>query len=268
MNGNLRFMKMDGQLHYSYLQSLKFMNIAAFITVVSVNMLAQTLPLAGHTTAQVSAMYPTLLTPAGITFSIWFLIYALLGVFVIQQAIAKDDFATKEIGWLFTIGCGLNVLWVISWHYELMLIATAAIVGLWISLFMISAKIDREHWAMKAIFNIYYAWISLATAAQVYVYMSKLFPLIGKNEIAVAITVVLMLALAGFAFVRIYKEHDLFFGLTIAWGLSGIFIKHVVELDMLYPVIAITSAVLIVGILAVIITGIMHADDKKVIMQN
>ncbi|MBX2961501.1 MAG: hypothetical protein KF687_03260 [Cyclobacteriaceae bacterium] len=47
------------------------LNTLALIGVLTVNALANILPINGLNTGQVSALYPSLFTPAGITFSIW-----------------------------------------------------------------------------------------------------------------------------------------------------------------------------------------------------
>jgi hypothetical protein len=60
--------------------SEKWLNAVAFVAVVIVNGLAgSTTLIGGKTTAQVSDANPTLITPAGYVFSIWGVIYVLLG---------------------------------------------------------------------------------------------------------------------------------------------------------------------------------------------
>jgi translocator protein len=49
----------------------QILNILAFVLVVAVNGLANSLPINEQTTGQVSDMYPVLFTPAGYVFSIW-----------------------------------------------------------------------------------------------------------------------------------------------------------------------------------------------------
>ena len=53
--------------------------------MVAVNYLANVLPLNGRRTGEVSDAYPSLFTPAGVTFSIWGVIYLLLGLHVLYQ---------------------------------------------------------------------------------------------------------------------------------------------------------------------------------------
>jgi benzodiazapine receptor len=70
---------------------LKGMNIIAFVLTVLVNGLAgSTTILGGKVTAEISDMNPTLITPAGYVFSIWGVIYILLGIFVVFQALPSE----------------------------------------------------------------------------------------------------------------------------------------------------------------------------------
>lgn len=60
---------------------LKWLNILAFLFTILVNGLAgSTTILGGKNTSQISDANPTLITPAGYVFSIWGVIYILLGV--------------------------------------------------------------------------------------------------------------------------------------------------------------------------------------------
>jgi hypothetical protein len=62
---------------------LAIRNWLALILMLTVNTLANTLPINGYNTGQVSAFYPNLFVPDGFTFSIWSVIYLLLIGFVV-----------------------------------------------------------------------------------------------------------------------------------------------------------------------------------------
>ncbi|PLX06432.1 MAG: hypothetical protein C0596_18375 [Marinilabiliales bacterium] len=59
---------------------LKILNVVLFIAMVYVNFLANSLPINGQSTGEISNAYSNLFAPAGITFSIWGIIYLALGV--------------------------------------------------------------------------------------------------------------------------------------------------------------------------------------------
>ena len=95
-------------------RTLVIINILAFVLVLVVNSLAgSTSLIGGVNTAKVSDANPTLITPPGYVFAIWGVIYLLLGVFVVYQALPNQqekDFQTK-VGWLFALSCVVNVCW-------------------------------------------------------------------------------------------------------------------------------------------------------------
>jgi len=68
----------------------------AYVAMVIVNSLANILPINGRTTGAVSNAYPNLFAPAGPAFSIWGLIYLLLGGYVVYQFVKKDQ-KTEEL---------------------------------------------------------------------------------------------------------------------------------------------------------------------------
>ena len=84
---------------------LKWLNIVAFALTVLVNGLAgSTTILGGKLTAAISDSNPTLITPAGYVFSIWGVIYILLGIFVVFQALPVQkgkEYHGKSAGFLF-----------------------------------------------------------------------------------------------------------------------------------------------------------------------
>ncbi|HPF93546.1 MAG TPA: hypothetical protein PLV65_06405, partial [Tenuifilaceae bacterium] len=63
----------------------KIFNIFAFAVMIVLNYLANALPLNGKTTGELSAEYPNLFVPAGLTFSIWGIIYLMLFIFIVVQ---------------------------------------------------------------------------------------------------------------------------------------------------------------------------------------
>lgn len=237
----------------------KVLNAFALVATVAVNAIAQILPLGGYNTGEISAMYPTLLTPAPITFAIWGIIYLLLAGVVVQQFVTSRDDATTKVGWMFAITCALNIGWMIFWHFQIQLLATLAIVGLWIFLMMISKAVADEHWLVKATFNIYYGWITVATAAQVYIFLVEKFPGLGEGKVAVIITIGAMAILTVFGLARVLAKQDSFFGLAIAWAITGIFIKHVsVGFSNANPGIVFVSGICAALMLATVIYMCMH----------
>ncbi len=110
---------------------LRYANIIAFILTVAINGLAgSTTFIGGQNTAAVSDKYPTLITPAGYVFAIWGIIYLLLGIFVVYQALPRErgsDYVSK-IGWLFVLSSIVNIAWIFVWQYEYLAVSVGLIV--------------------------------------------------------------------------------------------------------------------------------------------
>ena len=95
---------------------LKTFTVLSFILMVTVNALANILPINGITTGGVSDSYPNLFAPAGVTFVIWGIIYLLLAGFVVYQLGLFKGTNTKDIvkliGGYFIISSLTNTAWI------------------------------------------------------------------------------------------------------------------------------------------------------------
>lgn len=221
----------------------KALNLFAFLAMAAVNVLAQTTALGGLKTGQISALYPTLLTPAGITFSIWGVIYALAGLFVLYEIFSENDSAVGKFGWLFAISCGLNIAWIFFWQYRMMLPATIVIAALWAVLLQLSHRSSGEPRFIRAMTSIYLAWITVAAAAQLFILLSVMIPAVHLSMPAILITMGALLILTLYSLVMTRKR-DMYFGLTMVWALAGIFLSHATSAgyNFLYPELVIASA--------------------------
>jgi len=63
----------------------------AYVAMVFVNFLANSLPINNRGTGEISDAYPNLFAPAGLTFSIWGLIYLFLAGYVLYQFIKSNQ---------------------------------------------------------------------------------------------------------------------------------------------------------------------------------
>src|SRR5512135_608183 len=123
---------------------LKPANIVFYILTIVVNSLAGgTTLIGGKLTAAVSDANPTLITPAGYVFSIWGIIYILLGVFVVYQALPSQQGKEyqRKIGWLFVLSSLINIGWLFLWQFEylslsvvLMFLLLATLISIYVRL--------------------------------------------------------------------------------------------------------------------------------------
>jgi translocator protein len=215
---------------------LKWINIAAFILTILINGLAgSTTIIAGKNTAQISDANPTLITPAGYVFSIWGIIYILLGVFVVFQALPRQqgkDFQ-KQIGWFFALSSLANIAWLFLWQFEylslsvvLMFLLLSSLILIYLRLGIGKSRVDmRERLAVHLPFSVYLGWITIASIANVAATLVSIkwdgFGISPETWAAVIIAVALLIAILVVA-----SRKDVAYALVIIWALVGIAVKQ------------------------------------------
>lgn len=209
---------------------LSIVNVIGFIIVIAVNYLANALPLNGKTAGEISDSIPILFQPAGYAFSIWSLIYLLLGVWVLRQFFVGEEERViyEKIGFWFFISCLLNSLWIFVFHYELFNVTLLVMLGLLVSLIIIYTKIQSapaKKWLMRTPFSIYLGWISVATIVNVFIvfYTNGIDSFLGLDELAWTL---IMLVIGGvLALWFMLKNHDIYYPLVFIWAYIAIYVN-------------------------------------------
>jgi hypothetical protein len=246
-------------------QTRKWLQIANGIAVMAtiiMNILANALPLNGKFTGELSDQYPNLFVPAGITFSIWGVIYVLLIVFAVYQGrdlfhktLSKMDFIQK-IGPFFLLASIANILWIFFWHYEQVGLALIAMTVLLISLILIYLRLDigrkpvplKEKLCVQVPFSVYLGWITVATVANITALLVSIsWDGLGISEILwtqllIAIVVLLTILI-------LFLRKDIAYTLVVVWALAGIAIKRLQD----DPIYGIQSSVAYTAEIAIII---------------
>jgi benzodiazapine receptor len=215
---------------------LRYANILFYALTVVVNSLAGgTTILGGQLTAAVSDANPTLITPAGYVFSIWGIIYLLLGVFVIYQALPsqKGKEYQNRIGWLFVLSSLINVLWLFLWQYNYLSVSVVLMFALLATLILIYVRLGigklkvtlRERIAVHLPFSVYLGWITVASIANVAVTLVSLgWDGFGINPETWAILVVAVALII--TMLMLITRKDVAYALVIIWALVGIGVKQ------------------------------------------
>ena len=263
-------------------KSLVCLNVAGFIGTILVNALANLIPLNGYTTGQVSAMYPTLFTPASFTFSIWIAIYALLGYFSLYQLLelkkGREVQLVKEIGLLFFVASAANMLWIIVWHYKMIALSMAVMVVLLTALKGIYTRVSFkgvkaqkiEEYLSGVGFRIYLGWISVATIANAAVFLTS----IGWNRwrLEDAFWTAFVMALAVYLTLRILKKYgDIYYSLVTLWAFFGIYIERIQTANINGNIIASTALIgglfVLLGIAGQLIRRLFTQDRNTSLKQ-
>lgn len=156
-----------------YLLLITSLLIIAFTTLVSIP--GSPYLIGGMTQADISNMFPSAVTPAGITFSIWSVIYLswiIAGIYIgfFQK---KGSIATKTLT-IFALAIALTAVWLIPWGY--IWIGTALIVMIVIlGLLKYTFHHTRaSHPILRYSVELTLGWINIATVANVTIWLLSL----------------------------------------------------------------------------------------------
>jgi len=246
-----------------------YLNIIAFIVTIIINSLAgSTTFIGGQLTAQVSDANPTLITPAGYVFSIWGIIYLLLGIFTVYQALPrnKDRPFQKQISFFFVLSCVANILWLFAWQYEQLPLSVGLMLLLLASLIMIYQRLGvgkagtplKEKLAVHLPFSVYLGWITIATIANISATLVNAgWDGAGIDPTTWAIVVVAVAVLITLLVLALRK--DIAYALVIVWALVGIAAKQIQN----PTIVTLTQTSAIIIAVAIIITAIAMFLLKK-----
>ena len=221
---------------------------------IFLNYYANTHPFAGQTMKQVSAKYPTLLTPAGYAFSIWGLIFLSLAIYAVwqllpsQQKISLPDALAKPL----TLASVATGSWVVLFAYEQILPSVGVMLLTLGSLAVVYGRVRRRIFAGAAPawvgvpFSLYLGWISVASVINITIGLRQ-----GGWQTADGLSVTLTLVLIfvvvvlGLLMSRIFR--DLVFPLVVAWALAWLWVARLREVPELGWAALLGAVVVVIG---------------------
>ncbi|MCB0933378.1 MAG: tryptophan-rich sensory protein [Mycobacterium sp.] len=229
-----------------------------YLVMIGTNFAANALPLNGRRTGEVSDSYPSLFTPAGFTFSVWGVIYLLLGMHVLYQLglfrgrpdTAADSALLNRVGVLFSISSLANTAWVFAWHYDHIGLSAVLVVVILVCLALIVGTLNRtdltgrQRAYVGVPFSVYFGWTTVATVANITVLLVSLgWDGFGWPDSVWAVIIVLVAMVIGT--VTMLRNRDLAYGLVLIWAYVGILFRQTSadELACRYP--AVIAAVIV-----------------------
>lgn len=244
-------------------------NALAFLAVLIVNYLANALPLNGKNTGELSDQCPNLFTPAGLTFSIWGIIYGWLAVLIGFQigALFRPKLATRvepivdKIGWLFFATCILNVSWIFAWHWEYLALSVVIMTGFLVTLLRLNENIgvgdskvnNLEKWLSHFPLGIYQGWITVAIIANVTAHLvTSGWRGGGLGEPAWAILMIVIGSAA--AIFMLFRQNNIGHGLAVSWALLGIYLKRSESQDIGSPTVGLIAMIAMVILIVITAT--------------
>ncbi len=238
-----------------------------FAYMLTMNGLANGLPLNGYTTGAISALYPNLFVPAGFTFSIWGIIYLLLLGYTVYSTMLlwkrnEANSFLKPVTYVanyFTLTCGLNGTWIIMWHLLQIELSLLFMLWLLVTLILIYVKLQTHRNELKGIqklflyipFVVYLGWISVATIANTTALLVHYnWNRFGVDAVMWSCIMITVAALLG-AYFSIFRR-DFFYTLVVAWALYGISVSQKAYGDIVTIVqggIALCLVMVVIGLL-------------------
>lgn len=194
--------------------------------MLTMNFLANALPLNGKTTGDLSKQWNNEFVPAGYTFSIWGVIYLLIIVFLIKGLLQpKNNSELSKTGWLLPVSCLLNGLWIVAWHYEQLPLSIIIIVLMLLSLLFINQRIKNASVLVKATFGLYLGWLCIATIANISAWLTDMkWDGLGFQQWLWA--TVMMGIGSMIAIFASFKLKNHWISVVVIWALAGISVRH------------------------------------------
>lgn len=241
---------------------LTFANGVIFILVIAMNYLANSLPINGLMTGEISDFYPNLFVPAGRTFAIWGVIYLLMAGFVIFPLVRPAQRAKIGVfGWLFVLSGLLNVGWLLAWHYRLMgldLVFMLSLLAILIKMYFIKKSTSptgwMDKWFIHTFISVYLGWICVATIANSTALLVHI-QWAGWGVSTETWTWFLMSIAAGLAMWFLWTYGNVALLIVIAWALYGIYTKQSSDggvKSIAHYALALTVILLVAGVISTV----------------
>lgn len=255
--------------------------VLSFIVMVGLNGLANALPLNGVTTGVLSDEIPNLFVPAGLTFAVWGLIYALLlgyAAAVLSAAFGKEAsprWAAAD-GWIFSANAILNAAWIVAWHWRLVGLSLAIMLGVLGTLIVLMERIHRadmvrpvagsnglraprigraelREFFLRVPILVYLGWICVATIANVTAFLVTAgWDGFGLSPSSWTVAMIAAGALVGLLLVL--RRGAVPSALVVVWAYAGIVLKRAAT-DPEATMAIIVAAALAAGLVALVALG-------------
>jgi hypothetical protein len=255
--------------------------VLSFIVMVGLNGLANALPLNGVTTGVLSDEIPNLFVPAGLTFAVWGLIYALLlgyAAAVLSASFGKEAsprWAAAD-GWIFSLNAILNAAWIVAWHWRMVGLSLAIMLGVLVTLIVLMERIYRadmikpliasnglkasriggselREFFLRVPILVYLGWICVATIANVTAFLVTAgWDGFGLSPSAWTVAMIAAGALVGL--LLILRRGAVSSALVVVWAYVGIVLKRT-STDPEATMAIIVAAAIAAGLVALVALG-------------
>ncbi len=250
---------------------LQIVMALSIVLTIIVNALLEAIPLGGATSGEISDSYPSLFTPPGYVFAIWSVIYTLLIITMVYQALPSQRNASylKWTAFFYAVGGIINTSWLTLFHLgygapEIYLFTPILIFSFLIIMLFTYIKMGigvnevpiREKLAVHIPISVYAGWVSLASIANTASALNVAVPGIplAAQEIWTALVIIIALVIT---MLMLLLRRDFAYGLVVVWATIGISTRH-----LLTPIIywAALGTALVVVILIILLPILKKAN--------
>jgi hypothetical protein len=259
------------------IKTLAILNTVFFLLHLVPSQLTQLELFNSQTIGEVSAKYPALFTPAGITFSIWGIIYLALSAFCIyhlvkafkEPALHEANADLKQLGFLFMLNNLATGAWTIAWVSERLLLSVVLMLIQLVTLLAIHLRLGifdtsrsaASRWFTQVPLSLYFGWIIIATVANISAALVG-FGWDGFGLSEGLWTVIMIIAATLIVVFVVYTRSNPFIGLVGIWALYGIILKHR-ELGIAESPQIITTAWVCLAVVAVVVLWVFYRNLSR-----
>jgi len=240
---------------------LRILVAATVAGMLVVNVLANALPLFGRDTGEVSALFPSLVTPAGYVFAIWGVIYLGLLAYTAAQFLSPlaTDSLPDRLAWPLIVSNVANASWLLLWHSLNIYLTVPVMLALLVSLITAysiarSSRPDHlsalERWAVRMPLSVYLGWISVATIANISGALAA-SKWTGWGIAPEWWGVIVLVVGATLAFAGLVRQGDGVFAGVFVWAFAGIAVATASPL--VRSAAGVLAAAIVVGIVVSVI---------------
>jgi benzodiazapine receptor len=211
-----------------------FVNIIAYLLNVFVTFAIGTFGLAGRpTNGELSEKYQTIVTPTGLSFSIWGPIFIIQALWVLWQLLPsqRNNLGVTLVGWNYLLVVAFQCGWTVSFSYEVMWLSLLCMYGILFFLVRTVMALNRTYtdkcwkgyllWQFP--FSLHCGWIVAASAVN-----TNLLPVYYGATAAVQLGVASasLVVLAGVALTWLASYPvDLAIPAVQVWALAGVYLS-------------------------------------------
>jgi benzodiazapine receptor len=214
-----------------FIHQVRVLNFIFFVFVVTIHILAVS-GLNGITSRDILYLYPTFITPAGFSLSIWELIYFLLACFSIYQLIPSTynmNVINDAVNLYFIFNSVFNVAWVFCLHWNLLYLSIFMMTGMLVTISIIYYKLCiilapmeslKEWFLLRFGFSTYFGWLIVEAVISIYSTSTDLDPTyIDAGVVGIFITFIIEGYLA-------FNCQDAILAAVGSWALFAISSSH------------------------------------------